>query len=119
MNWKALGFGILLAVVLYFMFLSFRLGYLSILSFIIAPFIGGYITGGNVKIGAIHGAIISFSGSIISILLLVILVSTFSTQQIILGNNILFLVIAIIIYTIIGAGFGIIGVLAKNRALKQ
>ena len=75
LNWKSLGFGLILAVILYFMFLSFGLGFLSILSFIIAPLIGGYIVGVDAKTGAIHGAIIGFFGSIIAILLLFVLLA--------------------------------------------
>lgn len=119
LNWKSLGFGLILAVILYFMFLSFGLGFLSILSFIIAPLIGGYIVGVDAKIGAIHGAIIGFFGSIIAILLLFVLVSTYSSQQMILTNNLPVAIVVFIIYAVIGAIFGAIGAIVKNRALKQ
>jgi hypothetical protein len=119
LNWKSLGFGLILAVILYFMFLSFGLGYLSILSFIIAPLIGGYIVGIDTKTGAIHGAIIGFFGSIIAILLLVVLITTYSSQQMILLNNLPVAIVVFIIYAVIGAVFGAIGAIVKNRALKQ
>ena len=117
-NWKSLGFGLILAVLLYFMFLSFGIGYLGILSFVIASLIGGYIVGGDAKTGAIHGAIIGFFGSIITILLLVILISFYSPQQISLSNNIPVAIVVFIIYAVIGAIFGAIGAVIKNRALK-
>jgi hypothetical protein len=119
LNWKALGFGLILAVVLYFMFLTFGLAFLSILSFILAPLIGGYIVGGDARTGAIHGAIIGFFGSIIAILLLVVLISTYSSQQIVLLNNLPVAIIVFIIYATIGAAFGAVGAVLKSRALKQ
>lgn len=118
LNWKSLGFGLILAVLLYFMFLSFGMGYLGILSFIIAPLIGGYIVGGDTRRGAIHGAIISFFGSMIAVLLLVILISFYSNPQISLANNLPVAIVVFLIYAGIGAVFGIIGALVKNRALK-
>lgn len=119
LNWKSLGFGILLAVVLYFMFLSFGLAFLSILSFILAPLIGGYIVGGDAKTGAIHGLIIGLVGSIVAILLLVVLVTTYSTQQIVLLNNLTAAIVVFVIYAIIGAAFGALGAVVKNKALKR
>lgn len=119
LNWKSLGFGLILAVVLYFMFISFGLGYLSILSFILAPLIGGYILGENAKAGAIHGAIIGLFGSIIAILLLVLLVTIYSAQQLVLLNNLAVAIVVFAIYAILGAAFGAIGAVIKVRALKQ
>ncbi len=120
LNWKSLGFGLILAVILYFMFLSFGLGLLGILSFIIAPLIGGYIVGVDAKTGAIHGAIIGFFGSLIAILLFVALVSFYSGPQLSLTVIVIItLILRFIIFGIIGAVMGSIGAILKNRALKQ
>ncbi|MGZ7135511.1 MAG: DUF5518 domain-containing protein [Methanobacterium sp.] len=119
LNWRSLFFGLVLAVVLYFMFLSFGLGSIRVLSFILAALTGGYIVGGDVKTGALHGAIIGFFGSILSLILLTLVISTYSSQQILLGNNITTAIALFIIYAAIGAVFGAIGAVLKNRALKQ
>jgi hypothetical protein len=118
-NWKSLGFGIALAVVMYFLFI-FNVQSLALLSFIIAPLIGGYIVGGNLKIGAVHGAIIDFVGSIIAILLFAALISYFSNTAISLGIiNIISLIAIFIIYAGIGAVFGVIGAFIKNKLLEK
>lgn len=118
-NWKSLGFGIALAVVIYFLLISYNWMSLVILSFIIAPLIGGYIVGDSPKTGAIHGAIINFVGSIIAILSFGALISYYSNVPIYLGVNIIALIIAFFIYAGIGAAFGAIGALISNRLMKK
>lgn len=118
-NLKSLGFGITLAVVMYFMFIFYNLQYLVILSFIIAPLIGGYIVGGSPKTGAIHGAIISFIGSIIAVLLFAALISYYSSTQISLGTNIIAVIVVFFIYAGIGAVFGIVGAVINNKSMKN
>lgn len=119
LNWKSLGFGIVLAVVLSFMFYFYNLQSLTILSFIIAPLIGGYIVGGDTKTGAIHGAIIGFFGSIIAIFSFSAMISYFSHIPIVLGTNLIVVIALCIIYAVIGAIFCIIGAAIKNRAMKN
>jgi len=118
LNWKSLGFGIVLAVVLYFMFYFYNLQFLAILSFIVAPLIGGYIVGGDTKTGAIHGAIIGFFGSIIAIFAFAAMISYYSNIQLVLGTNLIALILVCIIYAVIGAVFGIIGAVIRNKAMK-
>ncbi len=117
-NWKSLGFGIVLAVVLFFMFM-FNMPSLVILSFILAPLLGGYILGGNLKMGALYGAAINFFGSVISIALYTALISYFSKIAIPLGLNIVTLIAVCIIYAVIGAAFAIVGVVIKNKLLEK
>lgn len=119
LNWKSLGFGIALAIVMFFMFMFNNVSYLAILSFIIAPLIGGYVIGGDLKVGAIHGIIISFFGSLIAISLFTALISYYSKVAIPLGLNIITLFAVCIIYGIIGAIFGIIGVVIKNKLMEK
>ena len=119
LNWKSLGFGIALAVVMYFMFISYNLQTFAILSFIIAPLIGGYITGGSVKKGAIHGAIISFCGSAIAVLLFTALISYYSNIQIALGTNLIAAIVVFLIYAAIGAICGIVGTVIKNKLMAK
>lgn len=119
LNWKSLGFGIAIAVVMYFMFISYNLQYLVILSFIIAPLIGGYIVGGSPKTGAIHGAVINFVGSIVAILLFAALLSYYSNIPVSLGANIIALIVVFFIYAAIGAVFGVVGALISNRLMKK
>jgi len=119
LNWKSLGFGIVLAVVLYFMFYFYNLQFLAILSFIVAPLIGGYVVGGNAKTGAIHGAIIGFFGSMIAVFSFSAMISYYSHLQIALGANLIVAIVIFIFYGVIGAVFGIAGASIKNRAMKQ
>lgn len=118
LNWKSLGFGIALAIVMFFMFM-FNAPYLAILSFIIAPLVGGYVLGGDLKIGALYGAAISFFGSIISILLFTALVSYYSKISVPLGLNVVTLIAVCIIYAVIGAVCGIIGVAIRNKLMEK
>ena len=124
-NWKSLGFGIVLAVVMYYLFISTQVLSLVILSFIIAPFIGGYILGGSPKIGAIHGAIINFIGVIIASLSYALLISYFAHVPISLGNyamtilGIITLIFVYLIYAAIGAVLGAIGAVVKNKVMER
>jgi len=118
-NWKSLGFGIAIAVAMYFMFISYNLMSFMILSFVIAPLVGGYIVGNDAKTGAIHGAIINFVGSIIAVLLFATLISYYSNMQISLGANIIVLIIAFFIYAGIGAVFGVIGALISSKLMEK
>ncbi len=117
-NWKSLGFGIVLAIVMFFMFM-FNSPSLAILSFIIAPLIGGYVLGGDLKIGALYGAVISFIGSIVSILSYTALLSYFSNVAIPLGLNVINLVAVCFIYAVIGAVCGIAGAAVKNKLMEK
>ncbi|MGF7118318.1 DUF5518 domain-containing protein [Methanobacterium oryzae] len=118
LNWKSLIIGLIIAVTLYFTFISYKLDYLVILSFIIAPFIGGYIVGNNARVGAIHGAIIGFFGSLIAIILFVVLVSFYSNTSVSLTIiAIIALIMRFIIFGIIGAISGATGAIIKNKAV--
>ena len=117
-NWKSLGIGIALAIAMFFMFM-FNVPSLVILSFIIAPLVGGYVLGGDLKIGALYGAAISFFGSIISILLLTALISYYSKVAVPLGLNVVTLIAVCIIYAVIGAVCGIVGVAIKNKLIEK
>lgn len=118
LNWKSLGFGIALAIVMFFMFM-FNAPYLAILSFIIAPLVGTYILGGELKVAGIYGAAISFFGSIISIVLYAALISYFSGVAIPLGLNVVTLIAVCVIYAIIGAVCGIVGAAIKNKLMEK
>lgn len=117
LNWKALGIGLLLAVVLYFMFLSFGLGFLSILSFIIAPLVGGYIVGVNAKTGAIHGALIGFFGIVIVSLLLFVIYTYYPNPAVKLTFKGISTIIGLIFYATMGTISGAAGAIIKNRAI--
>jgi hypothetical protein len=117
-NWKSLGFGIALTIVMFFMFM-FNASSLAILSFIIAPLVGTYILGGELKMAAIYGAAISFFGSIISIVLYTALISYFSKTAIPLGLNVVTLIAVCVIYAVIGAVFGIAGAAIKNKLVEK
>lgn len=117
LNWKSLSIGLILAVVLYFMFLSFDLGFLSILGFIVAPLIGGYIVGVDAKTGAINGAIIGLFGIIIVSLLLFVIYTYYLNPAVTLTFKGASTIIGLIIYAIIGAICGATGAIIKNRAI--
>jgi len=119
LSWKSLGFGLVLAVVLYFMFYFYNLQFLAILSFIVAPLIGGYVVGGSTKTGAIHGAIIGFFGSMIAVISFDAMISYFSHIPITLGINLIIAIVIFVLYGVIGAVFGIVGASIKNRAMKE
>lgn len=119
-NWKSLGFGIALTVAIFYMFVSYNLQTFLILSFIIAPFIGGYIVGGSPKEGAIHGGIIGFIGSIITLFSFIALVSYYSAAPLSPINILIpVLLIRIVIYGAIGAVMGSIGALIKNKLMEK
>jgi hypothetical protein len=119
LNLKSLGIGLILAVALYFTLLINGLGSLGILSFFAAAAIGGYIVGESPKMGAIHGAIIGFFGSILSILILAALVTLYSNQQVALLNNLIFAIAIFILYAFIGAIGGVIGAVISNYLMKR
>ncbi|MBI5681352.1 MAG: DUF5518 domain-containing protein [Methanobacterium sp.] len=114
LNWKSLGIGIILAITLFFTFLSYNMGYISALSFFISAFIGGYLVGGSTKTGAIHGVLIGLFGSILSVLILLVLASFYSNNAVSL-LSILLTIPLFFIYAVIGSIGGIIGALIKNR----
>ncbi len=124
-NWKSLGFGIALAIIIYYLLVSSGMLSLTILGFIIAPLIGGYILGGDLKVGAIHGVIINFLGIIIASFSYAALVSYFAHVPIFLGNNVMTLLSIItlialfIIYAVIGAVFAVVGVVIKNKLMER
>lgn len=119
-NWKSLGIGIALAVAIFYMFVSYNLQIFLILSFIVAPLIGGYVAGGSPKIGTIHGAIIGFVGSIIDLLSFIVLVSYFSATQLSpLSLLIPVLLIRIVFYGVIGAVMGAVGAAIKNKIMER
>jgi len=117
-NLKSLGIGLILAVVLYFTLLINGLGSLGIFSFLAAALIGGYIVGKSPKAGAIHGAIIGFFGSIISILILTAL-AIYSNQQVALVNNLIFAIAIFVLYAFIGAIGGAIGAVISDYLMKK
>ncbi|MDI6724777.1 MAG: DUF5518 domain-containing protein [Methanobacterium sp.] len=117
-NFKSIGFGIAVAVLLYFTFLTFGLGSMGILGFVLGALFGGYLLEGSLKDGAIHGAIIGFSGYIIALIILLIIANFYSVQTISLTTRWLNLGLVLVIYTFIGAFAGVLGSLIKKKVVK-
>ncbi|MDI6645276.1 MAG: DUF5518 domain-containing protein [Methanobacteriaceae archaeon] len=117
-NFKSIGFGIAVAVLLYFTFLTFGLGSMGILGFVLGALFGGYLLGGSLKDGATHGAIISFSGYIIALIIILVIANLYSVQTTPLTTRWLNLVLILVIYTFIGAVAGTLGSLIKNKVVK-
>jgi len=118
-NWKSLGIGIALAVVMFFTLIVYKLESISILAFIIAPLIGGYVVGGSPKVGAIHGAIIGFFGTLIALLAYTVLAYYLNTQLASINYVIFIIVVRVVSYTIIGAVMGVIGAVIKNKLMEK
>lgn len=119
-NWKSLGIGLALAIAIFYMFISYNLQTFLILSFIIAPLIGGYVVGGSPKIGTIHGAIIGLVGSAIDLLSFIALVSYFSATPLSpLSILIPVLLIRIVFYGVVGAVMGAVGAAIKNKMMER
>ena len=119
LNWKSLGIGIALAVVMFFTLIVYKLDSISILAFIIAPLIGGYVVGGNLKVGAIYGAIIGFFGTIIALSAYIALGYYLNTQLVSISILILILILRTAFYTVIGAIMGVVGALIKNKLVEK
>lgn len=109
---KSILIGTVLAVALVFilgMLLPFIGGILAIIS---VSIIVGYLVNGNLKKGAVHGAIVGFFTGVIYIFLIY---AYYGFSKDIVGVLIIFYLILIPVYILIGLGGGILGSVMKTR----
>ena len=115
-NWRTLGIGLILAVIL-----SELLGILGlsisaaaglnwgtigqIIGYLLATIYVGYSISGNYINGAIYGTIIGFIGGIVSIIIAGTIFGTFEVNS----ASIMVLVLEAVLYGIVGAVGGILG----------
>jgi hypothetical protein len=84
----------------------------GILAMIVASIVVGYLVNENLKKGAVNGALVGFFTGVISIL---IVYAYYGFSKEIMGIILIFYLVLIPIYVLLGLGGGIIGSVMKTR----
>jgi len=109
---KVILIGTVLAVVLVVVFGMFIPLVGGVIALILAGVVVGYLANQNIKIGAVHGALMGLFTGIIYVLI-IYAISGFSEK--IVGGLIIYSLGSIPVYILIGLGGGILGSVMKTR----